>query len=164
MMMWVLLLRIWGTKKVYRSLDLGSNELKFQMHKNCLKNKVTSAYSLLKGIEKRSNSRPWCSKKDFCGYVDADYPWGDPPHAIGKPDVRYQRVTVRKGPTDRKHGSLLRKLGGPRGWSGEMLLKRRMDGSSDDWEESDTYCKSIGAHLPSREEWRSMFGIWVVCY
>ncbi|MEO5969116.1 MAG: hypothetical protein ABIQ95_04250, partial [Bdellovibrionia bacterium] len=80
-----------------------------------------------------------------------DYPFGDPPHAIGKPDVKYPRVT------DQEREFLVAKYGKsfekaritPRGWILGDVLKKE-DGSImvKNWEQAKEECKKRGTVLP----------------
>ncbi|MEO7164618.1 MAG: hypothetical protein ABI041_16980, partial [Bdellovibrionia bacterium] len=95
--------------------------------------------------------------------ANADYPFGDPPHLLNRPDVKYVRAS--KDPQWQaiwpalveKYGESF-KLTFEKAWKDPrgLIWGEAIYGKTYTRDEADLYCKSIGAHLPSREEWKTL--------
>lgn len=119
-----------------------------------LKNKLVSLYPVAKFLQRKLLAlEPDFEPTLLTMLIDYDYPWGEPEHTVT--GAVYKRVVER--PDLAALGRSWRNPSDPDGliWGDTVKLK---DGSNHlmGFKDAEKYCQSIGARLPSMEEFQKL--------
>ncbi len=135
-------------------LPLSREDGKLGAFKKIIANNLTFLFPLAKRLKDRLSVDNGSKLLQINAILsNYDYPLGDPEHAIGKPQVKYTRVT---------DSALLVKLG--RAWKDEktgLIWGDIVKGKNDaiymmDQSDAERYCHLIGARLPRREDFEKL--------
>lgn len=142
------------------SLPLSSNDVKLFAFKKIIEDKFDSLYPTAKRLQTMLPDDPYTQKEVAATLLEFDYPWGDPPHAIGKPDIHYKRVSGElRTLLVAQHGKSFGKAWiDPRGLIWGDVIERREDEAFHMMNhlQAKEYCKSHGASLPTKEEFTAV--------
>lgn len=149
------------------SFNLDSNELKLWVILGSLKNPITSTFPYLKRVAQSLPLDDLHTQQLLSdAQANADYPWGDPSHALGSPEIKYVGLSSDPSRMQRlfaqHQGEVFKRAFAkawidPRGiiWS-DVIIDGNGSARSLLQSEALALCEDIGAHLPTKEEWEAL--------